>query len=90
MADDKKGFAAMFEEGGATKRTRTVRSGEEVTGTIVALSAETAFVDLGAKSEGLLDRSSRRWRPPSRQLIATVGGKPEMNRPFLDKYSGER
>ena len=57
MADDKKGFAAMFEEGGATKRTRTVRSGEEVTGTIVALSAETAFVDLGAKSEGLLDRS---------------------------------
>jgi small subunit ribosomal protein S1 len=57
MADEKKGFAAMFEAQGATKPTRTVRAGEEITGTIVALNDETAFVDLGAKSEGILDRS---------------------------------
>lgn len=57
MAEEKKGFAAMFEEQGATKRTRTVRAGEEVTGTIVALNDDTVFVDIGAKSEGILDRS---------------------------------
>jgi len=69
MAEEKKGFAAMFEEGGATKRTRTVRAGEEVTGTIVALNDETAFVDLGAKSEGVLDRS---------ELVDDEGNGPEI------------
>jgi small subunit ribosomal protein S1 len=57
MAEDKKGFAAMFAENPGVQSTRTVEVGEEVTGKIVALNDNTAFVDLGAKSEGIVDRA---------------------------------
>ncbi len=52
--DDTKTFAEMFEESYATPKRFSV--GEKVEATIVKISPEWVFVDLGAKSEGYIDR----------------------------------
>ncbi|MEZ4446657.1 MAG: S1 RNA-binding domain-containing protein [Polyangiaceae bacterium] len=57
MADENKGFAEMFAEMGGAQTTRRPREGEKVTGTIVAINDDSVFVDLGAKAEGVVDRS---------------------------------
>jgi small subunit ribosomal protein S1 len=52
-----KGFAEMlaeFEGGGAR---RDPRVGEEVMGRVVSIGEDAVFVDLGAKAEGLLEKS---------------------------------
>lgn len=52
-------FATLFEQsqqGGSTSQAESRSIGDVVVGTIVSISAEAAFVDLGAKSEGVLDR----------------------------------
>jgi small subunit ribosomal protein S1 len=50
-------FAAMF-EGGAQKArlTKQVRKGQLVEGTIVDIGSSGVFVDIGAKTEGRIDR----------------------------------
>ncbi len=62
MADqdkpDNEDFAAMFEaseQGGREASDDSVNLGDVVTGTVVSISAESVFVDLGGKSEGVLD-----------------------------------
>lgn len=52
--DDTKTFAEMFEESYATPKHFSV--GEKVEATIVKISPEWVFVDLGAKSEGYIDK----------------------------------
>ena len=52
--DDTKTFAEMFEESYATPKRFAV--GEKVEALIVKISPEWVFVDLGAKSEGYIDK----------------------------------
>jgi small subunit ribosomal protein S1 len=52
--DDTKTFAEMFEESYATPKRFAV--GEKVEATIVKISPEWVFIDLGAKSEGYMDK----------------------------------
>ena len=56
MSGDSEDFASMlaeFEKESAPKKK--VRAGDVVTGTVIAIGAESVFVDLGSKSEGVLD-----------------------------------
>jgi small subunit ribosomal protein S1 len=52
--DDTKTFAEMFEESYAIPKRFSV--GEKVEATIVKISPEWIFIDLGAKSEGYMDK----------------------------------
>ena len=52
--DDTKSFAQMLEESYATPKRFAV--GEKVEATVVNISPEWVFVDLGAKSEGYIDK----------------------------------
>lgn len=52
--DDTKTFAEMFEESYAIPKRFSV--GEKVEATIVKISPEWIFIDLGAKSEGYIDK----------------------------------
>ena len=52
--DDTKTFAEMFEESYATPKRYSV--GEKVEAMIVKISPEWIFIDLGAKSEGYIDK----------------------------------
>ncbi len=52
--EDTKTFAEMFEESYATPKRFSV--GEKVEATIVKISPEWIFIDLGAKSEGYIDK----------------------------------
>ncbi|MDD4357415.1 MAG: S1 RNA-binding domain-containing protein [Smithellaceae bacterium] len=52
--DDTKTFAELFEESYATPKRYSV--GEKVEATIVKISPEWIFIDLGAKSEGYIDK----------------------------------
>ncbi|MDP2853599.1 MAG: 30S ribosomal protein S1 [Smithellaceae bacterium] len=52
--DDTKTFAEMFEESYSTPKRFSV--GEKVEATIVKISPEWIFIDLGAKSEGYIDK----------------------------------
>ncbi|MHB8137744.1 MAG: 30S ribosomal protein S1 [Smithellaceae bacterium] len=52
--DDTKTFAELFEESYATPKRFSV--GEKVEATIVKISPEWIFIDLGAKSEGYIDK----------------------------------
>jgi len=45
-------FATMFE---ASERSKRIERGQTVEGTIVAIGSETALVDVGAKSEAVID-----------------------------------
>lgn len=58
--DETGGFAALLaeydERQEQTKGTRAPRVGSTVTGRVVAVTTDSVFVDLGAKSEGVLDR----------------------------------
>ncbi len=54
----KDGFAGLFEASEReAKKHRSVRPGDDVTGTVVKIGAESVFVDLGAKAEGMIDRA---------------------------------
>jgi len=54
----KDGFAGLFEASERdAKKQRAVRMGDEVTGTVVKIGAESVFIDLGAKAEGMIDKS---------------------------------
>lgn len=55
--DQGKGFAALFESIPSASSKRKPQVGQEVTGTVVAIGAESVFIDLGAKCEGMLDRN---------------------------------
>ena len=55
--DQGQGFAALFESASSTSQQRKPKVGQEVTGTVVAIGAESVFIDLGAKCEGMLDRN---------------------------------
>lgn len=52
--DDTKTFAEMFEESYATPKRFSV--GEKVEAVVVKISPEWIFIDLGAKSEGYIDK----------------------------------
>jgi small subunit ribosomal protein S1 len=52
-------FAAMFEaETGAASGAAELKAGQSVKGTVVAIDADTVFVNVGTRSEGRIDRRS--------------------------------
>ncbi|MBW2453050.1 MAG: S1 RNA-binding domain-containing protein [Deltaproteobacteria bacterium] len=57
-ADGPKGFADMLAEydGAAPIAKRAPQVGKTVSGQVVAITAETVFVDVGAKTEAVMDR----------------------------------
>jgi small subunit ribosomal protein S1 len=60
-ADDNKGFADMLAEyekaAPRAGRARRPRPGEQVTGRVVNIGADSVFVDVGAKCEAVIDRA---------------------------------
>ena len=52
MSEPEEDFATMFE---ASERARRVAKGQIIDGTIVAIGAEVALVDVGGKSEAAID-----------------------------------
>ena len=52
MSEPEEDFATMFE---ATARSRRIERGQTVEGTVVAIGAEVALVDVGSKSEAVID-----------------------------------
>ncbi len=52
MSEPEEDFAAMFE---ASQQSRPVAKGQAVDGTIVKIGAEVALVDVGGKSEAVID-----------------------------------
>jgi small subunit ribosomal protein S1 len=57
MPENDDDFAAMFAESERDKpRTRRPKVGDQVKGTIITISKDAVFVDLGSKAEGQLDR----------------------------------
>lgn len=56
MAEESKGFADMFAEYDAPKRS-SLQTGDEVTARIVAIGSTSVFVDVGGKSDGVIDRA---------------------------------
>jgi len=55
--NDDDSFASLFERSaGATMRQQRFRSGERVEVTVVAVSRDAVFADLGSKQEGYFDR----------------------------------
>ncbi len=51
MTDETEDFATMFE---ASARPKRIEKGQTITGTIVAIGAEVAFVDVGGKGEATI------------------------------------
>ncbi|HZO11728.1 MAG TPA: S1 RNA-binding domain-containing protein, partial [Polyangiaceae bacterium] len=56
MADRPKTFGELF-AAQEKQRARSVRVGDEVTGTMVAFGEDAVFVDLGAKAEAVIERA---------------------------------
>lgn len=57
LSDEEIEFSAMFEASQGNNVTRQdAQSGELVTGTVVGISHDSVFVDIGAKAEGVLER----------------------------------
>ena len=52
MSDDPEDFAALFE---ASLKAKRFKEGQTITGTIVAIGPEVAFVDVGGKGEATID-----------------------------------
>lgn len=52
MSDPEEDFATMFE---ASARSKRIERGQTIEGIVVAIGAETALVDVGAKSEAVID-----------------------------------
>ncbi len=56
---DNEDFAALFgefEEKQATKGKKEPQTGDKVTGTVVLIQSDNIFLDLGAKTEGIVER----------------------------------
>ncbi len=57
LAGDMEDFAAMLDESLATASQQQVREGTIVSGKVVKLGQDAVFVDIGGKSEGVIDIS---------------------------------
>ncbi|MCB1054835.1 MAG: S1 RNA-binding domain-containing protein [Acidobacteria bacterium] len=82
-------FAAMlaeFEAGAGAKRDRQLKVGEKVSGRVVAIGEENAFVDVGAKAEAVLDLAELRAEDGSLDL--EVGQEIEALVAAIDRESG--
>ena len=54
MSEPDEDFASMFE---ASIQAKRIEKGQNIEGTIVAIGAEVAFVNVGGKGEALIDRA---------------------------------
>lgn len=55
--DDTEDFAALMREMDDHPRRKGPRPGDQIKGRVVSIGAESVFVDLGGKAEGVLDRA---------------------------------
>jgi small subunit ribosomal protein S1 len=86
--DNEQDFGAMlaqFEAEGAAAARRPAREGEVVRGRVVSLSKDAAFVDLGGKSDGMIDLAE--LRDSDGNLTVAVGDELEAT---VVEASGER
>ena len=56
MEHDKDSFASLFDQS-QEKTLRTLSPGEKLTATVVGIDKETVFLDVGTKSEGIVEAS---------------------------------
>jgi len=68
MSEPEEDFATMFE---ASVRARRIVRGQTIEGTVVAIGAEVALVDVGGKSEAVIDISE--LKDPDGRLEVAVG-----------------
>lgn len=68
--DSDEDFASMFEESFANME-RQGAEGEQVRGRVVKISNDSAFIDLGGKSEGIIDLHE--FKDPDGKVVLSVG-----------------
>jgi small subunit ribosomal protein S1 len=83
-AGDQEDFAALFEES-LKHLVSGFEPGQEVQGTITDINENSIFIDVGAKSEGVVDRQE--YVDKSGQLTVGIGD--EINVRFLNMDNGE-
>jgi len=86
---DKEDFASLFGEfekqQGATKK-QTPKVGDKVSGTVVSIQDQSVFIDLGAKTEGVVEREE--LTDDDGNLTVSVGNKIEIHVSGVDADSG--
>ncbi len=78
-------FADLFQES-SSKALRQLEPGQKITATIVGLSGNSVFLDVGGKNEGILDSSELKNKEG--ELSAAIGDKVEVY--FLKSSGGAK
>ena len=78
-------FEGLFKNEG-TKKVRKLEPGQKITATVVGVTEETIFLDVGGKSEGVLNSSE--FSNNEEEPAVSVGDK--LNVYFLQSKSGEQ
>jgi small subunit ribosomal protein S1 len=55
MTNDEDDFAAMFAESEKKPKRKDPQLGDEVRGRVVSIGRDAVFLDLGTKSDGMID-----------------------------------
>ncbi|HEU4692814.1 MAG TPA: S1 RNA-binding domain-containing protein [Vicinamibacterales bacterium] len=55
MSEPEEDFEAMFESSVRTSRTKRIEKGQTIDGTVVSIGAEVALIDVGGKSEAVIE-----------------------------------
>ena len=92
MSDDTEDFAAMFE---ASLKAPRIQRGQTVRGRIVAIGADSVFVDVGGKGEATIAHPQQECRHVRHQLVEArdrVGGATAAHAPdlYTTQVSGAR
>lgn len=82
-------FASLFEQSAGAKRTKTKRYqiGETIDVTIVAVTREAVFADLGRKQEGLFERND--LSDAEGNLLVSVGSRVSATVGAIDNKTGQ-
>jgi small subunit ribosomal protein S1 len=82
-------FASLFEQSAGAKRTKTKRYqiGETIDVTIVAVTREAVFADLGRKQEGLFERNE--LSDADGNLLVSVGSRVSATVGAIDNQTGQ-
>jgi|GEM_PF-682509 small subunit ribosomal protein S1 len=82
-------FASLFEQSAGAKRTKSkpYQIGETIDVTIVAVTREAVFADLGRKQEGLFERNE--LSDPDGNLLVSVGSRVSATVGAIDSKTGQ-
>lgn len=85
--DPKESFASLFEHGGGARVQRRFQIGEQLDVTIVAITRDAIFADLGGKQEGLFERPE--LSTPDGALRVEVGSRVSATVAGFDPGTGQ-